>query len=127
MAARNFAPMRALDREVIKIFGGGTGAAAAPLTAIKGAGVVSVNQTGTGLYTILLADKFNALLMASFLIIDPTTPDDWAVQVVAEAVSGAKTIDLAIFKGGLLTDLTTDEKLKFELTLSNTAQAPTAR
>lgn len=127
MAARSFAPLRALDREVVKVYGGGTGAGAADLTAVVGRGVATVDQTGTGLYTITLDDKYAKLLMASFLVIDATSPDDWEVTVVSEDVDGAKTVDIAVFKGGTLTDLTTDEKLKFELTLSNTKQSPTAR
>lgn len=128
MASRNFAPLRALDREVVKVFGGGTGAANADLTAIKGAGVTSITYgASSGRYVINLADKFASLLMASFLVIDATTPDDWEVVVVSESVASDKTVSIAVFKGGTLTDLTTDEKLKFELTLSNTNQPPTAR
>lgn len=121
--------MRALDRGAVKLFGGGTGGgAAAALTAIKGPGVSSIAyNAATGKYRITLADKFNSFLMASFLVIDPTSVDDWEVQVESESVATNKTVDIAVFKGGALTDLTTDEKLKFELSLSNTAQAPTAR
>ena len=130
MAARNFAPLRALDREVVKVFGGGTGGgAAANMSAIKGAGVSSIAyNAATGKYRITLADKFNSLLMASFLVIDPAAGiDDWEVVIEAEDVASAKTIDIAVFKGGALADMATTEKLKFELSLSNTAQAPTAR
>lgn len=126
MAARNFAPVRALDRDVILLFGGGTGAGAAALTAILGAGVASVAETATGKYTITFRDKFNALLYFQGVVIDPGTPDDWEVVVESYSLS-SKTISIVVFKGGTAADLTTDEKLKFMAVFSNTAQAPTAR
>ena len=117
-----------LERDVVRIFGRGTGAAAADLTGVKGAGLgaaaTAINQTGTGLYTISLADKWPGLLMFKAAVIDATTPDDWEVVLVAESVASAKTIDIAVFKGGTLTDLTTDEKLLFEIVLSNSTKLP---
>ena len=128
MAARNLTEPRCLDREVVLVFGGGTGAAASALTSVLGAGVSSVTYaSATGKYVINLADKWAKLLYAGFTVIDATTEDDWEVVVTAESVASAKTINITCFKGGTATDLTTDEKLKFMLALSNTQQPPTAR
>ena len=126
MAARNFQKggVLTLQRDPVKIWAKGTGAATDALTALvsAGGGVVSIDQTGTGLYTVLLADKYEKLLMVSGCVIDPTGPDEWVVQVAAESVASAKTINLQIFKGGALADLSTDEKLLLEITLANTSR-----
>ncbi len=123
MAARN------LKRNIahftpapIVIFGKGTGAGAADLTAVLTAGIATIAETATGLYTITLQDKYNSLLWCAGQVIDATTPDDWEVVVVSEDVAAAKTIHIAVFKGGTLTDLTTDEKLLLNIVLSNSAK-----
>lgn len=124
MAARN------LKRNIahftpapILIFGKGTGAGAANLTALQSAAAIaSIAETATGLYTVTLADKYNSLLWCSGAVIDANSPDDWEVSVVSEDVAGAKTISIAVFKGGTLTDLTTDEKLMLQIVCSNSAR-----
>ena len=128
MAARNFAPLRCLQRDAVLVFGGGTGAAVDPLTAIVGktgfAATAPFDQTGTGLYTVTLRDKYASLLYFDGIVIDATTPGAWAVVVVSETVATDGKINIAIFKGGALTDLTTDEKLRVMVALSNTSQTP---
>jgi hypothetical protein len=120
MAARNFTEGQFLQRGVVQIVGGGTGAGNADLTAVYGAGVSSIPDGGTGEYTITLADKYASFLHGTFQVIDATTPDDWAVVMTAEAVATDKTVSITVFKAGTATDLTTDEKLTFCLYLSNT-------
>lgn len=105
--------------DLVEIVGFGTGAATDALTALNAPGVTSVDQTGTGLYTVLLEDKWNRLMHFSFEVLDAGTPDDWDVRVVTETVSTTKTLTLAVFKGGTLTDLTTDEKLYMRILVSN--------
>lgn len=125
MAARAFQKgVQTLQRDPVKLWVSGVGAGAANLTGISsaGGGVVSVAQTGTGLYTVTLRDKYAGLLMLSGCVIDPTGPDEWVVQVASQAVASAKTIAIQVFKGGALTDLTTDETLLLEITLKNTKQ-----
>lgn len=128
MAARNFAPLRCLQRDAVVVFGGGTGAGAADLTGIVGksgfADTAPFDQTGTGLYTITLRDKYASLLFFDGIVIDATTPDDWEVVVVSETVSSDGKINIAVFKGGTLADLSTDEKLRVMVALSNTSQTP---
>ncbi len=126
MAARSFtANMFALQKDVVKLFVKGVGAGAADLTGVVGPGVASLKyNSATGKVKVTLQDTYNALLMVSAMVIDATTPDDWEVTVEAEAVATAatKTISLAVFKGGTLTDLTSDETLMLEITLRNTSQ-----
>lgn len=128
MAYRNFAPLRALDRDAVFLFGGGTGAGAANLTSVLGAGVSSIAETATGKYTITFAAglAFNAMLFFQGVVIDPTAVDDWEVVVESYSLTN-RTISIVVFKGGAATDLTSDEKLKFMAVYSNTAQAPTSR
>lgn len=125
MGARNLSDEQyAFERDTIRLFGRGTGAATSSLTSVKGKGITSIARTGVGLHTITLADKYQGLLMFKSAIIDATTPDDWEVVVVEELVATSKTIKIAIFKGGTAADLSTDEKILFEIVVSNSAQLP---
>jgi inorganic pyrophosphatase/exopolyphosphatase len=128
MAARALKnTMHHMVPEPCKLFARGTGASAADLTVLTAgagsAGVTSIKyNSATGKLKVTLEDKWNALLMVSAVVIDTTTPDDWEVVVEAEDVAGAKTISLAVFKGGTLADLTTDEQLLLEITVCNSAR-----
>lgn len=116
-----------LERDVVRLYAMGVGAATSNLTGVKGKGVASITRTGVGAHTITLSNTYNGFLAASFTVIDATTPDDWEVVIVDEAVATAasKFVKIAIFKGGTAADLSTDEKIKIELTLSNSKQFPT--
>jgi hypothetical protein len=114
-----------LERDVVRLYGMGIGAGAANLTGVKGKGITSIVRTGVGAHTITLANKWNGFLNFAACIVDTTTPDDWEVTLVEELVATSKTIKIAIFKGGTAAELTTDELIKFEIVLSNTAQKPT--
>lgn len=110
---------------VWRLFLKGTGAGAADITLTRGLGInPTVDQTGTGLYTITLTDKWKALLHADFNVIDTTTPDEWVVNLAEELVSTSKTIKIAVFKGGTLADLSTDEVLTGEIVLTNSSLVP---
>lgn len=125
MAARAFVnDAGTLQRGVVKIWAKAVGAGAADLTGLvsAGGGVTLIDQTGTGLYTVTLRDKYVDLLMLHGCVIDPGSPDEWVVQVASQDVAGAKTISIQVFKGGALADLTTDETLLLEITLKNTKQ-----
>lgn len=124
MAARNLKrQMTHFYPDLCVIVGKATGAGAANLTALVGPGISSVNyNAATGKIRVTLQDKWNALLYADGVIIDATTPDDWEVVVEAEAVATSKTIDLAVFKGGTLADLTSDEKIMLQIIVSNSAR-----
>jgi hypothetical protein len=116
-----------MERDVVRIWGRGTGAGAADLTAVKGMGLAKtapVDQTATGKYTINLADKWPGLLMFKACVIDPGATDDWEVVLVSETVASNGKVNIAVFKGGALADLSTDEKLLFEVVISNSNKLP---
>ena len=127
MAARSTHEPATLDQGVVVIYGGCTGAGNATPTSVLGAGVSSIAYVSTGKYTITLSDKWNKFLLFSSCVIDTTTEDDWEVVVTAEAVATSKTVSITVFKGGTAADLSTDEKLKFAITVSHTSAPPSAR
>lgn len=129
MGARNLNRVQfTLERDVVRIFGRGTGASTADMTAVKGKGISTasdaIDRTGAGLYSINLTDKWAGLLMFKAAIIDATTPDDWEVVVVSETVASTKKVNIAVFKAGTAADLTNDEKLLFEIVVCNNSQKP---
>lgn len=129
MSARNL--KRSLAHfvpEPCKIFARCVGAAAADPTGLQttgagSAGVASIAyNAATGKLRVTLDDKWNNLLQCVGQVIDTTAPDDWEVTVDAESVSSTKIIDLSIWKGGALANLTTDEQLLLEITVMNSAR-----
>jgi hypothetical protein len=112
------------EPDVVRLFGRATGASTSALTSVKGKGIASIARTGVGAHTITLTDRWEGFLMFAACVIDTTTPDDWEVTVVEELVATSKTVKIAVFKGGTATDLTTDEKILFELVVSRTDQLP---
>ncbi len=125
MAARSGVHPFTLQKDVFKLFCKAVGASAADLTGLVGPGVSSIAyNSATGKLKVTLQDTWGGLLMVSGMVIDATTPDDWEVVVEAETVAtkATRSISLAIFKGGTLADLTTDETLMLEITLRNTSQ-----
>lgn len=112
------------EPDVVRLFGRGTGASTSALTSVKGKGIASIARTGVGAHTITLTDKWDGFLMFSAAVIDATSADDWNVTLVEELVNTSKTVKIAIFKGGTAADLTTDEKILFEIVVSRTSQKP---
>jgi len=108
---------------VVTLHARGTGAGAANLTGVKGNGITSITRTGVGTHRITLARKYAGLLNVIANVIDVTTPDDWEVNVLTDLTSN-QTIDIAIYKGGIAAELTTDEKLLLSLILQDTAAKP---
>ena len=106
---------------VVTLHGRGTGAATSALTSVKGPWTIT--RTGVGTHTITLNRKFSGLLNALFNVIDVTTQDDWEVTVSTDLTSN-QTIGIAIFKGGVAADLSTDEKLLITLVLQGSAAKP---
>lgn len=127
MGARNLSQQQyAIERDTVKIYARGTGAGTSALTSVKGKGVTSITRQGVGTHTVNLTDTWNGLLAFSACVIDATTPDDWEVVVTAETVASTKTVAIAIFKGGTAADLSTDEKILIEITVSRSANKPTS-
>ena len=113
-----------LERDVVSLFGGGTGNGTSNLSAVKGKGVQSVTRSGVGLHTIRLTDKWVGLLNFKSCVVDATSPTAWQVEVVSETVASTKQVKIAVFKNGTAADLTSDEKLRFELVLAAGTQIP---
>ncbi len=81
---------------------------------------MTVTQTGTGVFQIALADKYNALLGASITIQD-TTADDLITQIKSSDVSGAQTVVFRVQAGATPTNLADTDKLFISLELRNSA------
>lgn len=96
-------------------------------TGLKGAGVASavagLLDGAAGEVVVALDNKWAGLLQFKHCVIDATSADDWEVTVIAETVATSKTITLRFFKDGTAAHPTTDDKLLFELVLSNAAPA----
>lgn len=125
MANRNFAEFRySLEKKVVDLFAKVTvGATGAP-TLARGKGIASVVRNSAGLYTITLADKYNALLGATVTCIVPTgvqaAPNP---QIVSETVATTKTVVIQF--NDLSTPSATDpaegESFLVHLALSNSS------
>lgn len=123
MASHNFAPVRALDRELVILACKATGAGAADLTSLSSrCGVSSIAHTDTGKYTVTLDAKYQELRSVHGTVIDATTPDDWEVVVETDLTANTATFGIVVFKGGTAADLTTDEKLMLTIFLKNSSR-----
>ena len=126
MAARNFGQEISVAQPgIVELFAKGPGNAAADITLTHGLGMSpTLTYAATGKYTVTLSNKYATLLHVVGTVQDATTEDDWEVVVVAEDVASAKTIQIACFKGGAATALTSDEKLMLRITLINSSALP---
>jgi hypothetical protein len=116
MASRNFSRVQGLNKEV-KIIAGRFDDADAK---VAGLGFSAANA-GTGIYTITLEDKYNALLCATCQVQSTAGTDDYKATVTAEDVDGAKTVTVHVDVAGTLTDLGSGDELHFAFFLQNSA------
>jgi|GEM_PF-2259320 len=124
MADRLFTEMQALDKSV-KVL---SGACTVP---ISGGEVTNntilgavVSRTGTGAFTITLADKYPELLGIN-IIVAKATAQDLVPQVVAVDVASAKTITFRLLTTITATDVTTESAvLYFTIVLKNSTITP---
>lgn len=70
---------------------------------------------------VLTGGSVPGLLMFKGTVIDATTPDEWQVVVTGDGVASDGTVQFAVFKGGALTNLSTDEQLLLKAVVSRTA------
>lgn len=131
MAARNFTnESYALQRDVVRLYCKATCTAPsgtdtkATLAQNAGGGVASVVQaeTGAGVITITLANKYTQFLGLRVTPVDAGTVDDWEFIPTAVDVASAKTITLAAFKGGTAADVPNTCPLYLEIVLTNTSR-----
>ena len=127
MAARNLAPLRTLNRDVIPIMGSfaPNGVLTVVASSRKGCGW-SVARTSAGLFTITFTDKYNNLLCFQHSIRHPTAIDLKTQAGVYTAAN--KTITIAVLAIAVATDVTADAnaRIDFVAWFSNTAQTPNA-
>jgi DNA-binding MurR/RpiR family transcriptional regulator len=125
MAARNFSPVRALQKELIPIAGSfaPNGASAVDATARTGPGW-SVARTSAGLFTITLTDKYVNLLSA-VATVQLTTGADMVAQVGVVDLA-ARTIQIRTLVAAVATDISAaaGNRINFCFMLSNTGVGP---
>lgn len=124
MADRLFSNLEALDKYV-KILSGTcvvpTAGGAVTNNAILGA---TVTRTGTGAFTITLADKYPELL-GCHISVAKSTAQDLVPQLLAIDVASAKTITFRLLTGTTPTDVTTESAtLYITIVLKNSTIAP---
>ncbi len=122
MANRNFNRVQSLNKEV-KII---CGRLEDDDTKNAGLGFTGANS-GTGIYTITLEDKYNALLACTATIQSTTGADDFNVCIASHDVTAATpTIVLHVYKSdgdgtATLTDLGDTDEIHFSAFLQNSS------
>ena len=108
----------------------GVGAATDALTSVKGATLI--DQTATGLYTVTLPRKYQALINVAGMVMSSTAAN-WHVQLRSHTVATDGKLLLAILSSAdnaatapTVTDLTTSEKLLLTITLQDSDVNPGA-
>lgn len=130
MAARNFAPVRALARELILIEGSfaPNGSSAVSATSRQGLGF-TVARTSEGLFTVTLSDKFAALVAAKATL-QLTTAAGSFCQIGVVDLS-AKTIQIRVWDPAhagapAVGDIAADagNRINFSFVLQNSTMLP---
>lgn len=82
----------------------------------------TVTKTGTGQYTLTLADKYNALVSANVTLQAPV-PVDLVPQILTTDVTGAKTIVVSLLADAVPTDPAAVCTIHFNVILRNSSVA----
>jgi hypothetical protein len=86
MASRNFNRYQALEKEVKTLYAEvAIGASGAP-TLTSGLGITSIARTGTGAYTVTLADRYVRLMHVNIIQVDADA-EDLTFQVTSSSVN----------------------------------------
>lgn len=118
MANRNFSDVQALARKQIVLAGSVSLSALAAVSSQDFLGG-TIAKTGTGEYTLTLADQYQKLLSASLQVAESA---GGTVGVVGAAdVVTAKTVKLLTVTAGAPADVTATAKLYITLVLSNSS------
>jgi hypothetical protein len=107
------------------VVAGGSGAVSSQ-TAVGSSGFTVSKPSGTGIYRILTADKWDSHWGLSGLIYNAGTARGLTVELkVKYGATTAKTLDFHIVDdAGSAADLTSGDELWLELTMSNTGVGP---
>ena len=92
-------------------------ASGVPTASILGA---AVTKTGTGRYTITLADKYDGVI-AVHASLQAAVPVDLVPQVLSQDVSGAKTVVIQLLAAAVPTDVVAAARLYVTLSLRNSS------
>lgn len=118
MAARNFNRLQALEKEVKSLYlQVAIGASGAP-TLTKGLGSASIARNSAGNYTVTLQDKYVRLMGCQVMQLN-SSAEDITVQLLAESVSSAKTVQFVCKTDATATDPSSGSKLFIRLDLKN--------
>jgi hypothetical protein len=122
MADRNFNRKQALEKEVKEIyFKVAIGASGAPtLDAVNSKGVASISRVSAGLYSIVLQDKYNALMDLSVHVVTPSA-EQIQPNMVSEDVASTKIVQIRCTAAGIAADPASGDTLQGVLQLKNTS------
>lgn len=84
---------------------------------------VSISQTGTGVYLLSMADKFNALLSCSIMLQRASGAVDLVAQLASVDVASAKQISFRMLAAATPTNMASGDKLYIALEMRNSKQA----
>ncbi len=120
MADRTFNRRQALEKEVkdlyVKVTVGATGAP----TLTSRTGIASITRNSAGNYTVTLQDKYNSLKFAQVTFLDDDA-QDLRVQLLAEDVADAKTVQFVCLTAATPTDPASGQTMLIKLELKNTS------
>ena len=127
MANRMLHPKRSMNRELVQLamrlrILGNTTPANGTFSIVEGPGVSTLTRSGTGEYTITLADKWTALHGAKLQVL-AATAIDLVPQIKSEDVAGAKTVVFNMLAAATPTDTANGvtQDVFVELQLKNTS------
>lgn len=121
MANRNFSRVQGLNKE-LKLIAGTFSIAASGGAATKTQGLgYTVAKSGTGVYTITLDDRYNALVAATATVQAATAADLVAQAVSSDVTAATPTVVLRLNAGAVATEPAAVTVVSFVLVLQNTS------
>lgn len=120
MASRNFNRKQALEKQCKELYAKLTFGASGAVTMTTGYGITSVTKSNTGDYQILLADKYVSLKYFDGILLK-STGEDIRVQVKAQDVVSAKTIDFYTLTGANATNPSSGAVMFIKIELKDTS------
>ena len=120
MASRNFNRKQALEKQCKELYAKLTFGSSGAVTLTTGYGIASVTKSATGDYKITLSDKYVSLKYFDAVLLK-SSGEDIRVQLKAESVNSAKTIDFYTLTGSSATNPSSGSALLIKLELKNTS------
>lgn len=96
---------------------------AGTLSVVGGQGM-AISKTGTGLYTIVLADPYQNLLSADIVMKSALASDIMAQIVSIDTSAAVRTIVIRTVSAGVATDIPSGDGMLIRLDLRNSSQTP---